>query len=106
MEILVATSHDFALLRDGRPVASGAWDDVRRASAGPRAGLPADTLCLVLTLRDGTTFVARDDAPGWDDLLDAAESALPGLPRRHLWWAEAQAADADHPVVLYERRER
>jgi len=103
MEILVATSHDFALLRDGRPVASGAWDDVRRASAGPRAGLPLGTLCLVLELRDGTTFVARDDAPGWDDLLDAAESALPDLPPRRRWWAQAQAADADHPVVLLAR---
>ena len=89
MEILVATSGDFALLRDGRPVASGTWGDVAHAQADTRAG----TMHLTLRLRDGATFVARDDMPGWDDLLDAAESAL-DLPRRHLWWADALAADA------------
>lgn len=98
MEILVATSGDFALLRDGRPVASGVWDDVVRAHADTRAG----TVCLTLRLRDGAAFVARDDMPGWDDLLDAAESAL-DLPRRQLWWADALAADAAHPLALFAR---
>ena len=32
-DMLVATSADFAVLRGGRPVASGAWDDVVHAHA-------------------------------------------------------------------------
>jgi hypothetical protein len=81
MEILVATSHDFALLRDGRPVMGGAWDDVLHARASAAAGV----VRLALALRGGAEFVARDDAPGWDDLLEAAESARPGMRRARDW---------------------
>ena len=81
MDILVATSHDFALLRDGHPVGSGAWDDVLHARASAAPGV----VRLALGLRGGAEFVARDDAPGWDDFVEAAESALPGMrPAREL----------------------
>jgi hypothetical protein len=98
-EILVATSSDFALLRGGRPVAGGAWDDVvhLRASAGDA---PPGAVRLVLRLRDGAEFVARDDAPGWDDFVDAAESALPGMPPRRAWWPGVAAAGGSG-VVLF-----
>jgi hypothetical protein len=77
IDILVATSADFALLRNGRPVASGMWDDVVEAHASQQDLLGMESVQLVLRLHDGSEFVARDEAPGWDDLLDAAERALP-----------------------------
>jgi hypothetical protein len=99
MEILVATSEDFALLRDGRPVASGAWDDVQQVRAYV-ADAGAVT-CVALRLRGGRELVARDDAPGWDDLVDAAESALPGMRRRRDWWPAVQGGAS--PLVLFDR---
>lgn len=103
MEILVATSGDFALLRNGRPVASGVWDDVQQVRAYVADDRAGDVVCVALQLRGGAELVARDDAPGWDDLVDAAESALPGMQRRREWWPVVQAAGAGRPVVLFAR---
>lgn len=80
-ELLVATEVDFSLLRGVRPVAAGEWDDVQRAEA-ERTGF---VVTLRLTLRGGKTFVAHDDAPGWDDLIAHAESALPAFPSARDW---------------------
>ena len=101
MDILVATTHDFALLRDGRPVASGAWDDVLRAHASAAAG----TVRLALALRGGAEFVACDDAPGWDDFVEAAESALPGM-RRAREWAPALAGGGPATLEVFARGAR
>jgi hypothetical protein len=103
VEILVATSADFAILRGGRPVAGGAWDDVVAARAYRDDGA-GGAVCLALRLRGGAEFVGRDDAPGWDDFADAAESALPGMARRAAWWAEvAGGPPAPGGVPLFER---
>lgn len=102
--MLVATSADFALLRDGRPVASGAWADVVGARAYRPRGAGPGAVHLALALGDGSEFVGHEDAPGWDDFLDAAEAALPDLPSRRTWWpavADPTAAGAD--VVLFGR---
>jgi hypothetical protein len=69
------------------------------------AASPAGAVRLALRLRDGRAFVASDDAPGWDDFVDAAESALPGLPRRAAWWPAA-AAGAAAPALLFRRAGR
>jgi hypothetical protein len=97
MEILVATSSDFALLRHGRPVAGGSWDDVVEAGAALADGVATVTL----RLHGGAAFVARDDAPGWDDWLDAAESALPDMTPHGGWWPALAAGGA--PVVVFRR---
>jgi hypothetical protein len=104
LDILVATGADFALLRDGRPVASGTWDDVVRARAFHRTG--GGGLHLGFELRDGSTFVGHEDAPGWDDLLDAAESALPGMPPRARWLPALTGSTTDDAIVVYERDAR
>jgi hypothetical protein len=98
--ILVATSADFAALRGGRPVASGAWDDVVRARAY-RHPAPGGAVHLALRLRDGSEFVADEDSPGWDDLVDAAASALPGMPGPRAWWPPG--ADGAVEVAVFER---
>jgi hypothetical protein len=79
--LLVATEVDFSLLRGTRPIAAGDWDDVQRAEA-ERVGV---VVTLRLHLRGGKIFTAHDDAPGWDDLLGHAESALPAFPRARDW---------------------
>jgi hypothetical protein len=102
-DILVATSADFALLRGGRPVAGGAWDDVVAARAYRDGAGGSGAVCLALRLRRGAEFVGRDDAPGWDDFVDAAESALPGMGRRAGWWPAAADGGPAAAVVLFER---
>jgi hypothetical protein len=105
IEMLVATSADFALLRKGRPVASGSWHAVREARANRERPFGMGRMTLVLRLADGAVFTATDDAPGWDDLMDAAEQALPGwLPSRDWWGVEADT-DGKADVLVYSHRD-
>jgi len=85
-DMLMATAEDFALLRGSRPRGAGRWDDVIRARAFKADEVTTDLICLELALRDGTTFLAHEEAPGWDDFLDAAEAALPGMVPRAVWY--------------------
>ncbi len=79
-ELLVATDVDFSLLKGTRPIASGQWEDVVRAEA-QQEGF---TITLRLQLKNGKTFTAHDDAPGWDDLIEHGKEqmvwALAGQP--------------------------
>ncbi len=101
MDMLVATAHDFALLRRGRPVASGRWDDVQEAHA-TADDAPGGALCLVLRLR-GAAFRASDDAPGWDDFVEAAEAALPGMRPRRAWESEVRHGAPGQAVAVFAR---
>lgn len=102
IDVLVATAADFARLRDGRPVASGAWDDVVQARAGAAVGRAPGAVRLVLRLRDGAECETHDDAPGWDDRVEAAADALPGLPAWPRWWPPgAPPGPADRDVTLF-----
>jgi hypothetical protein len=96
-ELLVATEFDFSRLRGTRPVAAGQWDDVLRVDA-EREGV---VVTLRLSLRDGTTFTAHDDAPGWDDLLEDAESALPAFPGARDWMPQLNGTTG--VLTIYER---
>lgn len=95
IDMLVVTSADFALLRNGRPVSSGMWDDVLAAQVRREQALGPDTVRLVLRLSDSAEFIASDDAPGWDDFVEAAESALPGMVRLRDWWADGSTGAID-----------
>lgn len=75
-ELLVATDVDFSLLKGTRPIASGQWEDVVRAEL-QREGF---VITLRLQLKNGKTFTAHDDAPGWDDLIDHGADVLDGFP--------------------------
>lgn len=100
LDMLMATATDFALLRRGRPAASGRWDDVHAVRA-ERAGDNAfDPVRLHVHLADGSVFVASDDAPGWDDFVDAAVSALPDLPPADAWFTDAVGQQTH---VVFER---
>jgi hypothetical protein len=103
-EILVATSTDFSLLKGHGPVAAGVWDDVLAARAFKRDELTTDGVCVALTLRDGSQFVAHEEAVGWDEFLEAAEAALPGFPPATKWLpAVIQPAFARNETLLFRR---
>ena len=98
--MLMATAADFALLRRGRPAASGRWDDVREVRAERASENGIHSVRLHLRLADGSVFVASDDAPGWDDFVDAAASALPDLPPADAWFIDAAGQQSN---VVFER---
>ena len=103
--ILVSTSADFSLLRGTRPVAAGAWEDVVAARAFKRDELTTDCVYLALTLRDGTEFLASEDAPGWEEFLEAAASALPDFTPASGWLpAMRRNAFTSDETLLFERR--
>jgi len=103
-EIIIATDHDFAVLRGARPIASARWDAVRRIRAYKRDELATDLVSLDVELRDGTTWFVHEDTPGWDDFLEAAERALPGMRSFRSWFPEvAQPPFARCEQVIFER---
>src|SRR5688572_4103519 len=58
---IVATSTDFMILRDGRPLVSVAWDDVMQVRAYKRDELTTDLICLDVVLRNGTTWCVHEE---------------------------------------------
>jgi hypothetical protein len=86
-ELLVATDLDFSRLKGTRPVAAGQWENVVRVEA-QREGF---VVTLRLVLKSGRVFTAHDDAPGWDDLIEHAEDALPDFPSSREWMPQLQA---------------
>jgi len=98
--MLMATAADFALLRRGRPAASGRWDDVREVRAERASENGIHSVRLHLRLADGSVFVASDDAPGWDDFVDAALSALSEMEPADAWFNNVVGQQIS---VVYER---
>jgi hypothetical protein len=106
LDMLMATAADFALLRRGRPIASGRWDDVREVRAERDGENAFEPVRLHLNLADVSVFVASDDAPGWDDFVDAATSALPNLPPPNAWFTEVAGKQANVLLALPHASER
>jgi hypothetical protein len=103
-EMIIATDHDFAILRGGRPFASARWDDVLRIRAYKRDELTTDLICLDVELNDGTTVFVHEGAPGWEDFLDAAEGALPDMRSFRSWFSEvAHPPFARSEQVVFDR---
>ncbi|MFL5619481.1 MAG: hypothetical protein ACJ79A_13920 [Gemmatimonadaceae bacterium] len=103
-EILVATSADFSLVRGTQPVAAGYWDDVVAARAFKRDEVTTDVVYLALTMRDGSEFLAHEDAPGWEEFLEAAEKALPEFPPAAEWLPKiTRPAFARNETALFKR---
>ena len=103
-EVVVATAADFALLRGARLVATGLWTDVAAVRAWKRDEITTDQICVVLTLSGGGEFVVHEDVIGWEDFLEAAERALPGMRRFREWFPEvSQPALARNETRLFDR---
>jgi hypothetical protein len=103
-EMLVVTSADFSLVRGTQPVAAGYWDDVISVRAFKRDEFTTDVVYLALTMRDGSEFLANEDAPGWEEFLEAAERTLPKFPRAAEWLPKLiQPAYARNETTLFNR---
>jgi hypothetical protein len=103
-EMIIATDHDFAILRGGRPLASARWDDVLRLLAYKRDEFTTDLVCLDIELRGGRILSVHEEVPGWEDFLDAAERALPDMHSFRSWFPQvAQPPFARSEHVVFER---
>jgi hypothetical protein len=103
-ELIIATSHDFAIVRGERTLRAARWEDVVRVCAYKRDELTTDLICLDVVLRDASTWFLHEEAPGWEDFLHAAERALPGMRPFQAWFAEvSQPAFARNETLLFER---
>ena len=104
-DIIIASNDDFAILRRGRPLVSASWEDVSRIRAYKRDELTADLICLDVQLRNGTSWFLHEEALGWEDFLDAAQHALPGMRAFPSWFpAVAQPAFARNEQIIFDRR--
>lgn len=74
---------DFSLLRGNLSLAVGAWDDVLSVRAFRRDELTTDTVYLAITVRDGSEFLAHQDATGWQDFLKARKPRSPDSPAKN-----------------------
>jgi hypothetical protein len=103
-EIIVTTDMDFAILRGERPVGSARWADVVEIRAYKRDELTTDLLCLDVQVKDGTTWLVHEEAPGWEEFLEEAERALPGVRPFREWFAEVtQPALARNEKLIFKR---
>ena len=102
--MIVASGEDFAVMRGTRPVGSARWDDVVRVRAYKRDDLTVDTICLDIEVRDGGRWSLNEEAPGWEDFLEAAERALPGMRPFATWFASVSRPPfAASEMVVFER---
>jgi hypothetical protein len=105
-ERIVATSASFSVLRDGWPLAPVIWDDVMQVRAYKRDELTTDLICLDVVLRDWSTWCVHEELPGWDEFLEVAEVALPGMRRRRSWYPDVgKPAFTRNETVIFDRGE-
>ena len=103
-ESIIVTDLDLAIVRGERPIRAARWDDVVRVSAYKRDELTTDLICLDVVLRDASTCFLHEEALGWEEFLDAAERALPGMHPFQAWFAEvSRPAFARNETLLFER---
>ena len=59
---------------------------------------------VALRLRDGTEVLLREEVPGFESFLAAAERALPGMTVRSIWRSKvSNPAGWRNAIVLFER---
>ena len=101
---VVSVVAGFGLWDGTRHVVSARWIDVLRISAFLADEAPAGRVSLVLALENGAEVEVHEALTGFSSFLDAAETALPALPRRDEW--RAALADLEFPTtcaMLFDR---
>jgi hypothetical protein len=66
---------------------SGKWNDVNSAVAYKRNCLTVDLICLGFVTAE-SAVVIHEEMEGWEDLIDALPTYLPGTPDHAKWWAK------------------
>jgi hypothetical protein len=87
-ETIIVSETDFAAMKGDRVIASGSWDDVEEVRAYKRDEVTTDLICVEMRMRDGTGWLAHEEAPGWDEFLEMAERTLPAIEPRRSWELE------------------
>jgi hypothetical protein len=101
---VVLVGAGFGVWHDGRHVSSARWTDVVRVWAVTRDERTSDGVGVGLRLRDGTEVLIRQNLPGFDPFLVAAEGRLPGMLRRGNWWESvAPPGSREIETVLFAR---
>lgn len=80
------------------------WSDVCRVTAFKRDLFVVDCICLHLGGADGTGVELNEEMAGWNRLMDALPTQLPGCKPRSEWYsAVAFPAFAVNPTEIYSR---
>jgi len=81
---ITTNAHGFVLHRGPHrwPVA---WKAIIGAVAFKRDELTVDTVCLDLSLADGTSFLLSEDCAGWIPFLESLAQEVPGFPAWTTW---------------------
>jgi hypothetical protein len=66
-----------------------------------------ELICVEMRMRDGTGWLAHEEAPGWDEFLEMAERTLPDIEPRRSWEPEiVNPAFKRNERVIFRRRSR
>src|SRR6266446_1595761 len=92
------------LRSQNQEVAAGSWSGVCRATAFKRDLFAVDCICLHLGGADGTGIELDEEMAGWNRLMEALQTQLPGC-KPYLEWFSAVAfpAFAANPTEIYLR---
>ena len=73
------------------------WRDVTSVTAFKRDLFAYDLICFALTTR-AVEFEIDEEMDGWQSLVDALPTYIPGFPNEAEWWAKiAQPPFATNP---------
>jgi hypothetical protein len=101
---IVVVGAGFGLWQGGRCLAAGKWTDIASLRAYTR-DTPAQAICIVIRLRDGSEVEIQEEAPGWEMFVNTLPSKLPGTPNPETWIPEIRLEpSATSERSLFERR--
>ncbi len=79
------------------------WNEVNSVVAYKRDCFVFDLICIGFTTSGGTVE-ANEEMTGWEALIDAVPSLLPGTTSKEEWWDKvAQPPFAANPTILFSR---
>lgn len=79
------------------------WNEVNGVVAYKRDCFATDLICMGFTTADGAVEL-NEGMDGWEALVDAVPSLLPGATSREEWWGKvAQPPFATNPTKLFSR---
>jgi len=103
--VVTPTGLTIAPLRREPNSLSVLWSEVEKVTVFKRDLMTVDEICMVLEVRGSHTLEINEEMPGWQELVQALPTYLPGA---RLWeeWFEKVAFPAfkTSPEVIFQRR--
>lgn len=79
------------------------WSEVNGVVAYKRDCFAMDLVCMGFTTSDGAIEV-NEQMEGWENLIDAVPSLLPGTTSTEEWWEKVtQPPFAPNPTILFSK---